>query len=269
MEEKQYGVEFLEQLEIVSKMITDNTKILTEAKDKIPEFEQELVDFYHVIELEPKMNGGRRMYIFAELRKLLIARRDNKDILDIATSIKDSTKNVNHSMISTIKSIKSNVSQIHSRNETRKYKPRRRFDLFDPEADYVSMTPEWQAYLDDKERQKQELIDSLIKMLPEVTPVPPVATNEQELHPVNLKFDLLPTDPIELTKEGAQNLVEANTFVPVEDGRIIEGTEEDAKKVLEAHENKKENLVYSTEETEEEPPSKWASMLTRFSFKKK
>lgn len=238
---EQYGKEMLEHARALVSLMDNNQAFHDNSVKEALELQEELLDVYHIVELEKNADGARRMFLYSEWRKILERRRINKDNTAISKALQGVINDTKGSKLKGKLNALMHVIRNHEKNlEDRQYRPRRRFDLFNPEADYVKMTPEFQAYLDVQEKAKNDLVQDII--------------------------DRFGDEPVtEITQEGAKNLVEmleGDPYQTVEFPEDTIGTEEDALNIIEAH-SESSNLVYSTPELEEDKPvpTMWKKLL--------
>lgn len=255
---REYGKDILEQTKLLVELLEENKTNIPAQVARRLEIEEEIVDIYHIIELE-KMDAPRRSFILSELKKVLVERRYNKESLKVANAINKVASPISEQSSGLVGRLKQLVNAVEVTNEhmdAQKYRPRRRFDLFNPEADYVKVTPQFKSYLNAQKEQADRLVDSIIEKFGDKTPAQGELTDEksEEVLVITQDVDMI------ITQEIAEKFVDLNTHQSTgEDVRLA--TEEEAVQILDAQ-NESSNLVYQTKpEPEEEVLSPWKKLL--------
>ncbi len=254
-----HGKEILAQAKALRELLKDNKKNMSKVHARREEIEEEVLDIYHIIELEKKPNAARRMLLFSELVKVLKERRDTKDTYHMARLIQNTvTSGGNQALNGKLGELISNIDAEFKRQEVRKYKPRRRFDLFDPNADYVQVTPEYQAWLDAQEAEENARLEEYH-----------AETTSEGLD------EIVDGRTQEQKEEDAQAIIQefVEEFgIKVEDIPVLPtGEDKTGDEIVKEEILESTNLVYSTpvEEDEKEEGTLWQSVLSKISFKNK
>lgn len=251
-----HAKEILATAKQLRELLKDNSSGIDGLIAHSKELEEELVDVYHIIELESKPNAARRMFLFSELRKILSSRREVKDDIFLSNIVNNTAKNSRGPLHGSLGELISNTNTQFKSMENRRYRPRRRFDLFDPNADYVNVTPEFQVYLDAKEAEENARLEELYaETTSEGLDEPVVVERSAEAEAIIMDI---------IEKHGKK----AEEVMPMPIGEDKTG---DEIIVEEISMQESTNLVYETseEENEDEAESGWKNILSKLSFKKK
>lgn len=124
-------VELLSLLDKVNNILKDIDCYQKECSDKCSEYDKQLVDIQHCLELE-KLSASQMMQIVSKQKSILLERRIVKDELDYMYAIFSVEKNT-QSYLGKLWSVRNALSKQRDEILTRKYTPRSSLKLFSEE----------------------------------------------------------------------------------------------------------------------------------------
>lgn len=143
--------ELISLIDKVNNILKDIDAYHKECSDKCSEYDKQLVDIQHCLELE-KLSATQMMQLVSKEKNILLERRVMKDEMDYMHVIFNVEKNVS-SYLNKLWSVRNAVSKQRDEFINRKYVPRSNLDLFSKE-NIREKKPEPLTYIDYKGRKR-------------------------------------------------------------------------------------------------------------------